>query len=501
MRWIVSRSLRFRWLVLFAADGDDGASASPRFRTRRSTCSRSSLRRRSRSRRSRSATPPTEVEELITVPIEEQLQRHRRARRAALEVGLAALVDPAHLQARHRRADGSPARHRARRQVAPTLPTWASPPFIMPPLSATSRIMKIGLTSDELNLIEHVDRRLLEDPAAHPARPRRRDRSTSSASGSSSATCRSTRAKLAANGVSLDRVMETTADAVDAGVLQYAESFAPGTGGFVEAGGQRMNVRHVQPIQSRSSSHRCPSCDRTGEVVRLADLGDGQARTTSRSGARASSTAGRGLLLIVQKFRGANTLEVTDGVERRRWTRCAPAFPGIEIDTTIFRPATFIEQSIDNLTHRAADRRRARDPDHRRLPVRVAHRVHQPDRDPAVAASRRILVLDLRDASINVMVLAGLVVAIGVVVDDAIIDVENIVRRLRQARAEGSRRIDLPGRARRLGRGAQRDHLRDRDQRRRGRARVLPRGPLGRVLPAARPVVRAGRAGFDARAR
>jgi Cu/Ag efflux pump CusA len=48
-----------------------------------------------------------------------------------------------------------------------------------------------------------------------------------------------------------------------------------------------------------------------------------------------------------------------------------------------------------------------------------------------------MLVLDLRGTTINVMVLAGLVVAIGVVVDDAIIDVENIVRRLRQARLEG----------------------------------------------------------------
>ena len=48
------------------------------------------------------------------------------------------------------------------------------------------------------------------------------------------------------------------------------------------------------------------------------------------------------------------------------------------------------------------------------------------------------LVLYLYGTTINVMVLAGFVIALGAVVDDAIIDIENIVRRLRQHRREGS---------------------------------------------------------------
>ena len=120
-----------------------------------------------------------------------------------------------------------------------------------------------------------------------------------------------------------------------------------------------------------------------------------------------------------------------------------PGLPGIEVDTTIFRPATFIEQSIDNLTQALLIGILLV------ILIIIAFLFEWRTAFISLIAIplslvAAILVLDLRGATINVMVLAGLVVAIGVVVDDAIIDVENIVRRLRQARAEGSDDVDLP---------------------------------------------------------
>ena len=170
-------------------------------------------------------------------------------------------------------------------------------------------------------------------------------------------------------------------------------------------------------------------------MLRLSDLGTVREGHQPVWGAGVVN-GGPGLLLIVQKFRGANTMEVTEGVEQAV-AELRPGLPGIEIDTTIFRPATFIEQSIDNLTTALLigvllvifiivaflfEWRTA-------LISLIAIPLS------LIAA---ILVLDLGGTSINVMVLAGLVVAIGVVVDDAIIDVENIVRRLRRARVQGS---------------------------------------------------------------
>jgi CzcA family heavy metal efflux pump len=114
-----------------------------------------------------------------------------------------------------------------------------------------------------------------------------------------------------------------------------------------------------------------------------------------------------------------------------------PGLPGIAIDTTIFRPATFIDESINNLSKAIwfgailmvlmlcaflYEWRTA-------LISVVAIPLS------LIAAG---LVLHWRGATINTMILAGMVIALGDIVDDAIIDIENVVRRLRQHRQEGS---------------------------------------------------------------
>src|SRR5207302_568727 len=147
---------------------------------------------------------------------------------------------------------------------------------------------------------------------------------------------------------------------------------------------------------------------------------------------------GSGLLFVIEKFPGANTLDVTRGVEAKL-AELQPGLSGIQIDTGIFRPASFIELAIYNLTRALLIGFL--------LLALVLFALHYHWRVTLislVAIPMSLLaaglVLSLLGATLNMLVLAGLVIALGVVVDDAIIDVENIVRRLRQHRREGSDR-------------------------------------------------------------
>ena len=119
-----------------------------------------------------------------------------------------------------------------------------------------------------------------------------------------------------------------------------------------------------------------------------------------------------------------------------------PGLPGIEIDTTIFRPATFIEVSIAQ-PHAGRCSSAAVLVVVVLVPFLFEWRIALIS---VIAIPLSLmaagLVLYAMGATINTMVLAGFVIALGAVVDDAIIDVENIVRRLRQHRQEGSAHVD-----------------------------------------------------------
>ena len=103
-----------------------------------------------------------------------------------------------------------------------------------------------------------------------------------------------------------------------------------------------------------------------------------------------------------------------------------------------------------------------------------------------------LLVLYAQDQTINTMTLAGLVIALGALVDDAIIDVENIVRRLRQHRLSGSGVSTAKVDPRRVAGGPEPDRLRDADHRRGVDAGVPAAGADRGVLPAAGAGLHAG---------
>src|SRR5215210_5080817 len=438
MRWIVGSSLRFRWLVIFAAAAlmvfgigetrNADLDVFPEFAPPRVEVQTIAV-----------GNSSEQVEELITTPLENQLNGISGLE----EMRSKSVTDLSQIELLFSRdTDLYEARQLVQERLAeasPNLPTWASPPWMMPPLSSTSRILKIGITSDELNIREmsaiaywKIRQELLRvDGVANvPIYGEQLKQQHVQVDPQ----------KLAEHGVSLQQVMDQTADSLDAGLLRYSEGHVIGTGGFVEQGGQRLDVQNVLPIVTPDDLAKVPLEGTDGKTLRLNDVASVKWDSQPLIG-NAVVNDGPGLMLVVQKFPNANTLDVTRGVEETI-DDMRPGLPGMEIDTTIFRPATFIELALDNLTKAlllgvllvililAAFLFEWR--------TAVISLIAIP-----LSLLAAVLVLVSRSATINVMMLAGLVVAIGVVVDDAIIDVENIVRRLRQNRSEGTGKSTL----------------------------------------------------------
>ena len=234
--------------------------------------------------------------------------------------------------------------------------------------------------------------------------------------------------------------------------------------------------------------------EKDGKVIRVGDVADVVVGHQPLIG-DAVINDGEGLMMVVEKLPWGNTLDVTEGVEAAI-EEMLPGLTGVEIDTTIFRPATFVEVALENLFRALTIGL---------VLVAVILTLFLFNWRSAVISLVAIpmslvaagLVLWWRDTTVNTMVLAGLIIAVGVVVDDAIIDIENIMRRLRQAKAEGTPVLDAENHPRGVDRGPQRDHLRHADRRCGRHPRLLHGRADGRVLPAARHLLCPGRARLD----
>jgi CzcA family heavy metal efflux pump len=326
--------------------------------------------------------------------------------------------------------------------VTPNLPTWAAPPHMMPPLSAISRTMKVGITSKDKSVMDlsmlaywTIRSKLLGVPGVANVAIWGEQLKMLQVEVDP--------AHLAKMGVTLDEVQETVSDSLDVGLLRYSDGAHIGTGGFIENGKKRRSLRFISTGVTPETLANVPVS--TGGVIKMRDgkpllLKDVANLVYGPQGMIGDAVIndGPGLMLIVEKFPWGNTIEVTEGVEAAL-EEMKPGLPGVEIDTTIFRPATFIENSISNLSNALL---------FGCLLVIAVIAVFLYEWRTALVCIVAIpvsllaagLVLAQFDISINTMVLAGFIIALGVVVDDAILDVENIMRRLREHRAAGGTR-------------------------------------------------------------
>jgi len=308
------------------------------------------------------------------------------------------------------------------------LPNVSQPPTMLQPLSSTGRVMMVGLSSDQLSLIQmgvlarwNIVPRLMGIPGvSNVAIWGQRERQLQ---------VQVDPLRLRASGVTMQQVIETTGEALWVSPLSFLEASTPGTAGWIDTPNQRLSIRHTLPISSAEDLAKVPVDGGNGlllgDVARVVEdhqplIGD------------AILNSGPGMLLVIEKFPGADTLAVTRGVEDAL-NVLQPGLSGIKFDTSIYRPANYIEQATGNLstaTIIAAV-----------LVFLVLALFFFGWRTALISLiaiplslAAAVYVLNLRGMTFNMMVLAGLVIALGIVIDDAVISVENINRHLRQQR-------------------------------------------------------------------
>jgi CzcA family heavy metal efflux pump len=326
--------------------------------------------------------------------------------------------------------------------LAYTLPNVASPPVILQPLSTTSRFMMIAVSS---KTVEPTELSLL---ARWTIKPK-----LTGVPGVANVAIWGSRVRqlhvhidpnrLRDARVIQDDIIAAAGDALWVSPLTYLKASAPGTGGWIDNKNQRIGVHHDMPIaQPEDMAKVAVSAQHlllTGKTMSLGDVAEVTFAHPPLIG-DAFVKGGDGLLLVVEKLPFANTLEVTRGVEQAL-AELRLGLPGVEIDNSVFRLASYVEDSLSNLTRAIVIGAV--------LVILVIGAFLFNWRTTLISIVAiplslitAVIALHLTGAAINTMILAGLVVALAVVIDDAVVDVDMLLERLRE-RKEGSGKSTL----------------------------------------------------------
>jgi Cu/Ag efflux pump CusA len=314
------------------------------------------------------------------------------------------------------------------------LPNVSGPPQMLQPLSSTSRIMMLRVSSASVTPIDlsvlarwTIRPKILGVPGvANVSIWGQRERQLQ---------VQVDPERLQAHHLTLDQVIETSGNALWASPLTFLEASTPGTGGFIDTAQQRLGIQHLQPITTADDLAEVPIETASGAKLHLGDIATVVEDHQPLIGDAVFTDGDPGLLLVIEKFPGANTVQVTQGVEDAMGA-LAPGLAGIDVDTSIYRPASYIERGASNLDVALLIAL---------LLIAAAIIGLLYEWRTALVAFAAIatalgvaaLVLTVTDTTINTMVIAGVVMALVVIVDDAIGDTHAAAAALRARRMNG----------------------------------------------------------------
>jgi CzcA family heavy metal efflux pump len=378
---------------------------------------------------------PLEIESLVTFPMESALNGAAGVRRvrSATAVGVAVVWVE---------FDWGQDINRARQTVAEkltlvsgSLPLGVEPPFLAPVSSIMGEVLFIDLESDRHSALELrtvaetiVRRRLLAVPGVSQVIATGGDQKQYEVVLNP--------AQLAAHQVTLEEVEQS---------LTSANRNA--TAGFQVAEGQEYLVRGIGRLTTTDAIGAVAVKTTDGTPVLIRDVGTVQEGAAIKRGDGSHNTR-PAVILGIQKQPATNTLDLTAHIESTLddIQRALPR--GMQIHRDLFRQADFIEQSLNNLFTRLLEGAG--------IVIVVVVLFLMNGRAALItllalplSILAAVVVMHRFGLTINTMSLGGLAIAIGELVDDAIIDVENVARRLREnaRRPEGRPALEIVYRA------------------------------------------------------